>query len=99
VKNFKVLLPKAMWMGTIGIAAMLLGWTPSCKAQEVNPALFTDTGVEDAYPAPKPLARKPAKVQIAVRADQGSANNEANARKRNAHRVARKPNVEPAAGV
>jgi hypothetical protein len=90
---FKVLLPKTLWMGTIGVAAMLLGWTPSCKAQEVSPAIFTDTGVEDVYPAAKPLAKKPAKVQIAAQPHQGVTNNDASARKQNAHRVARKSNV------
>jgi hypothetical protein len=90
---FKVLLPKTLWMGTIGVAAMLLGWTPSCKAQEVSPAIFTDTGVEDVYPVAKPLAKKPAKVQVVARANQGAASNDAYARKQNTHRVARKPNV------
>jgi hypothetical protein len=89
---FKVLLPKTLWVGTIGVAAMLLGWTPSCKAQEVSPAIFTDTGVEDVYPAAKPLAKKPAKVQV-VAHHQGMANNDTDARKQNAHRVARKPDV------
>ena len=96
---FKVLLPKTLWMGTIGVAAMLLGWTPSCKAQEVSPAIFTDTGVEDVYPAAKPLTKKPAKVQIAAHPHQGVANNDADARKQNAHRVARKPNVVSAPAV
>jgi len=90
---FKVLLPKTLWMGTIGVAAMLLGGTPSCKAQEVSPAIFTDTGVEDVYPATKPLAKKPAKVLVVAHPHQGTANNDTDARKQNAHRVARKPNV------
>src|SRR5258708_29714207 len=63
---FKLLTPKALWLGTIGIATILLGWTPSCKAQEVSPARFTDTGVEDDYPV-KPPAKKLAKTQIAYR--------------------------------
>ena len=96
---FKVLLPKTLWVGTIGVAAMLLGWTPSCKAQEVSPAIFTDTGVEDVYPAAKPLAKKPAKVQIAARAEQSIVGNNANAPKQNAHRVARKTNVVIAPGA
>jgi hypothetical protein len=99
MKNFRAMLPKTVWIGTLGVAAMMIGWTPSCKAQEVSPANFTDTGVEDAYPAPKALAKKPVKVQIVARADQGAANNDANARKQNAHRVARKPNVASAPGV
>lgn len=90
---FKVLLPKTLWMGTIGVAAILLGWTPTCKAQEVSPAIFTDTGVEDVYPAAKPLAKKPPKVQVVAHAYQGVSNNDADARKQNAHRVARKPNL------
>jgi len=64
----KLLLPKTLWLGTIGLATMLLGWTPSSKAQEVSPARFTDTGVEDAYPAQKPLAKRPPRVQTATNA-------------------------------
>jgi hypothetical protein len=90
---FKVLLPKTLWMGTLGVAAMLLGWTPSCKAQEVSPAIFTDTGVEDVYPVAKPVAKKTVKVQVVSRAQQGVASNDADARKQNARRVARKTNV------
>jgi hypothetical protein len=93
MKNFKAMLPKTLWMGTIGVAAMLLGWTPSCKAQEVSPAIFTDTGVEDVYPAAKPPAKKAAKLQIAAHPNQGVGSNDAYARKQNAHRVARKPIV------
>jgi hypothetical protein len=93
MNNFKALLPKTVWIGTLGVAAMLLGWTPACKAQEVSPAIFTNTGVEDAYPAAKPVAKKPAKVQIAAHADQSVTSNDANARKQNAHRVARKTNA------
>jgi hypothetical protein len=91
--NFKAMLPKTVWIGTLGVAAMLLGWTPSCKAQEVSPAIFTNTGVEDAFPAAKPVAKKPAKVQVAAHVNKGVDDNEANARKQNAHRVARKTNV------
>ena len=97
MNNFKALLPKMVWIGTLGVAAMLLGWTPSCKAQEVSPAIFTNTGVEDAYPAAKPVAKKAVKVQVAAHAGQGVpvgvADNDANARKQNAHRVARKTNA------
>ena len=64
----KLLLPKTLWLGTIGLAMMLLGWTPSSKAQEVSPARFTDTGVEDAYPAQKPLPKRPPRVQTATNA-------------------------------
>lgn len=59
---YKLWKHKALWVGSIGLAAALLGWTPSCKAQEVSPALFTDTGVEDAYPAKKPVSKKAVKV-------------------------------------
>jgi hypothetical protein len=93
MNNFKALLPKTVWIGTLGVAAMLLGWTPSCKAQEVSPAIFTNTGVEDAYPAAKPAAKKAVKVQVAAHADQGVTSNDANARKQNAHRVVRKTNA------
>jgi hypothetical protein len=97
MNNFKALLPKTVWIGTLGVAAMLLGWTPSCKAQEVSPAIFTNTGVEDAYPAAKPAAKKAVKVQVAAHACQGVtggvADNDANARKQNAHRIARKTNA------
>jgi len=100
MNNFKALLPKTVWIGTLGVAAMLLGWTPSCKAQEVSPAIFTNTGVEDAFPAAKPVAKKPAKVQVAAHAGQGVAggvaDNDANARKQNAHRMARKTNAASA---
>jgi len=93
MNNFKALLPKTVWIGTLGVAAMLLGWTPACKAQEVSPAIFTNTGVEDAYPTAKPVAKKPAKVQVAAHTDQSVTSNDANTRKQNAHRVARKTNA------
>jgi hypothetical protein len=63
---YKLWIPKTLWVGSIGLAGMLLGWTPSCKAQEVNPALFTDKGVEDAYPVKKPLPKKAVKVPAAA---------------------------------
>ena len=69
MNRFKILLPKTLWLGTIGLATMLY-WTPSCKAQEVSPAHFTGTGVEDAYPVQKPLAKKSAKVRIATNSNQ-----------------------------
>jgi hypothetical protein len=97
MKNFGAMLPKTVWIGTLGVAAMLLGWTPSCKAQEVSPAIFTNTGVEDAYPAAKPVAKKTVKLQVAAHAGQGVtggvAGNDANARKQNAHRTVRKVDV------
>ena len=94
--NFKAMLPKTVWIGTLGVAAMLIGWTPSCKAQEVSPAIFTNTGVEDVYPVAKPVAKKPAKVQIAAHGQQTVASNDADSRKQNAHRVARKTTVASA---
>ena len=95
---FKLLVPKALWLGTIGIATMLLGWTPSCKAQEVSPVRFTDTGVEDVYPV-KPLAKKPPKTQLTARSIQPGASSKAIARKQNTHRAARKRNVVFAPGT
>jgi hypothetical protein len=93
MKNIKSLVPKAMWIGTIGLGAMLLGWTPSCKAQEVSPAIFTDSGVEDMYPAAKPVAKKPVKTLASAQSNSIVASNHTDARKQNVHRVARKTNV------
>jgi|SRR5208282_582655 len=93
MKNIKSLVPKAMWIGTIGLGAILLGWTPSCKAQEVSPAIFTDSGVEDVYPAAKPVAKKPVKTLVAGQPNSTVASNQMDARKLNAHRVARKTTV------
>jgi hypothetical protein len=59
----------------------------------VSPAIFTDTGVEDAYRVAKPLAKKPVKVQVAAHVDQSVTSNDANARKQNANRAVRKPSV------
>lgn len=92
----KQLLPKTLWLGAFGLAAILLGGAPSCKAQEVNPALFTDTGVEDAYPVMKPSPKKPAKVQIASNLVSASSDG-TTARKQKAPKVARKQSdVSPA---
>ena len=44
----KQLLHRTILFGSLGLAAMLLVSTP-CKAQEVNPDHFTDTGVQDIY--------------------------------------------------
>jgi hypothetical protein len=94
---YKLWIPKTLWVGSIGLAATLLGWTPSCKAQEVNPALFTDKGVEDAYPIKKPLPKKAVKVPAASHASP-AISNEATARKR-IRRAARKQNVMSAPTV
>jgi hypothetical protein len=83
---FKLLLPKALW-------------TPSCKAQEVSPAHFTQTGVEDAYPAQKPLAKKSAKVHVASNSVAAARSKQAVDRKKNAHRTARKQEVVLAQGI
>jgi hypothetical protein len=93
MNHFKVLVPKTLWLGTIGIAAMLLSWTPSCKAQEVSSVRFTDTGVEDVYPAKQAAANKPAKEQNATYFVQAGHSNQAIGRKQNIRRAARKRNV------
>jgi hypothetical protein len=49
MKTSKQLLPRTILFSSLGLAAMLLVSTPSCKAQEVNPDHFTDTGVQDVY--------------------------------------------------
>jgi hypothetical protein len=56
-----------------------------------------EMGVEDVYPAAKRIAKKPAKVQIAAHGQQSVASNDADARKQNARRVARKTNTVSAA--
>ena len=99
MNHFRLLLPKTLWLGTIGVATMLLGSAPSCKAQEVSPVRFTDTGVEDVYPVKQPLAKKPAKAHISTHSIQTGSSNQAIARKQNTHRAARKRNVVFAPGV
>jgi hypothetical protein len=94
----KLLLPKTLWLGTIGLATMLLGWTPSCKAQEVSPARFTDTGVEDAYPAQKPLAKKPSKVQTATNSTPVTSR-KAIARKQKGHQTTKQDAVSDLSGL
>src|SRR5258708_20131270 len=95
---FKLLAPKALWLGTIGIATILLGWTPSCKAQEVSPARFTDTGVEDVYPV-KPPAKKLAKTQLAPRFIPAAPSTQPIARKQKPHRAAQTRNTVFAPGM
>lgn len=51
MNTYKQLLPRTILLGSMGLAAMLLVSTPSCKAQEVSPDHFTDTGVQDVYDA------------------------------------------------
>ena len=96
MNHLKVMLPKALWLGIIGIATMLLGWTPSCKAQEVSPARFTETGVEDVYPV-QPPAKKPAKAYLATRSLQARPSNQAADRKQN--RAARKRDLVATLGM
>jgi hypothetical protein len=61
VKSFNML---KMPMILLGLGGVLL-LSPTCKAQEVSPAIFTNTGVEDVYPAakPKPAATHSRKQQ------------------------------------
>jgi len=96
--NSKLLLTKTLLLGTFGLAMMLLGWAPSCKAQESSPAHFTDTGVEDAYPASKPLPKKSAKAQTATSPTHASFD-KAIARKQRGHKVARKQSEVSASGL
>ena len=59
---YKQLLPRTILIGSMGLAAMLLVSTPSCKAQEVSPDHFTDTGVQNVYEgAPAQVAAPAAK--------------------------------------
>jgi hypothetical protein len=99
MNHFKLLRSKTLWLGTIGVATMVLGWTPSCKAQEVSPAIFTDKGVEDVYPAKKPVAMKIARVQSATPSTQAGHSNQTIGRKQNAHRAARRRDVVSAPGM
>ena len=54
------------------LTAMLLVSTPSCKAQEVSPDHFTDTGVQDVYDAAPATVAAPAMKQT-LAASQASA--------------------------
>ena len=99
MNHFKVLLHKMLWLGTIGVATMLLGWTPSCKAQEASPAIFTATGVEDVYPAKNVPAKKRAKVYNVAHPTEARVSNQAITRKQNAHRAARRREVASAPGM
>ena len=98
MNNYKLGVPKTLWLGTIGIAAILVGWTPSCKAQEVSPAIFTATGVEDVYPAKKVLTKKAAKVPTAAHSS-SILSNPGVAEKRKTQPAARKQNVASAPSV
>jgi hypothetical protein len=99
MKFHKILMSRLFWFGVIGLAGLFLGGATTCKAQEVNPAQFTDTGVEDAYPAKKPLAKKPGakssvKTLTAAHANANqTASNRTMVRKRKTHHPVRKTNV------
>jgi hypothetical protein len=88
----KHVLPRTILFGSLGLAAVLLVSTPSCKAQEVNPAIFTDTGVEDAYPAKKPLTKNVVKVETAAHPTT-IASAPAMASRRKSNTIARKQNT------
>jgi len=65
MNTFKQLVPRTIFFGSVGLAAMLLVSTPSCKAQEVSPDHFTDTGVQDVYEgAPAKVAAPKAKQNL-----------------------------------
>jgi hypothetical protein len=97
MKNYKLFAPKTL-LGTIGFAAILVGWTPSCKAQEVSPAIFTATGVEDVYPAKKVLTKKAAKAPTAAHSN-STWSNQGVAAKRKTRPAVRKQNVGTAPSV
>lgn len=59
MNSYKLLLPRTILVGSFGLAAMLLVCTPSCKAQEVSPDHFTDTGIQDVYEAAPAKATTP----------------------------------------
>lgn len=99
MKLQKIFASKIFWFGVIGLAGMFLGGATSCRAQEVNPAQFTDTGVEDAYPAKKPAAKKPAaksSLKTLTAAHPTAHSTSANgslARRKKVHHPVRKQNV------
>ena len=95
--HYKLLAPKILWLGTISLATMQLGWAPLCKAQEVSPAIFTATGVEDTYPAKKVLPKKPVKVQTAAVSNSKMSDHAILERRKT--RPARKQNVVSAPGI
>ena len=90
MKNFGAMLPKTVWIGTLGVAAMLLVDTVVQGAED-EPGDFHEYRSRDLLPAAKPVAKKTVKLQVAAHAGQGVtggvAGNDANARKQNAHRT------------
>ncbi len=98
---YKQLLPRTILIGSMGLAAMLLVSTPSCKAQEVSPDHFTDTGVQDVYdaaPAQKPETKLVAKEHAAAHVTP-VASTQAMATNRKAKAVARKQNALSASSL
>jgi len=81
-----------------GLAAMVLSGAAPCRAQEVNPAQFTDRAVEDAYPAKKPAPKKAAKVLTATHPTNSTSSQTAAAKRKN-HPPARKPKAASAPSV
>jgi hypothetical protein len=59
---------RTLGLGGLALAAALLGWAPSCRAQEVNPTHFTETGIEEFYPAASTPAKNGPKAQTVRRA-------------------------------
>jgi hypothetical protein len=88
VKSFNML---KMPMILLGLGGVLL-LSPACKAQEVSPAIFTNTGVEDVYSAAKP---KPAAIH-SRKQQTGSAATTQLAAKRNSSKLPR-PSVQAVA--
>ena len=94
MKVHKILASKLFWFGVVGLAGLLLGGATSCRAQEVNPAQFTDTGVEDAFPPKKPVKKSSLKTSTAAHANaKQTASNRTMVRRRKTHHPAHKQNV------
>ena len=90
---------RPVWFGAVFVAAMMFGGVGACRAQEVSPAIFTDHGVEDAYPAPKATPKKILKAQNATHAQPTASANRTLAQRRKVHHPARKRNVAVAPGL
>jgi len=56
--NFQKWMRRLIWVGITGVAGILAGTAPTCRAQEVNPDHFTATGIEGVDG--KELVQKPA---------------------------------------
>ena len=88
MKSFNMLKIPTILLGLGGVLLL----SPACKAQEVSPAIFTNTGVEDVYPAAKP---KPAAPHLRKQ-QAGSAATTQLATKRNSSKPAQ-PSVQAVA--